>query len=411
MSDVTLTRGGERERVPDGGGGLQRPRADGSNGRQGRPIVQRARNASFAIPKIRSMSFMQKEKAEDIPDANASPWGVEESAEDVEKAQSDAKALADKQLQARLARKVSLNVGAIGSPMSPSMSFSSPRRTQERARESDGAPPSSNANVAGQAAMAKGIRKSMSRFGVGVGVEGDAASQSVGDFASSTSPTSTVSAESDSSTATLSHSVVAAIAPAMAVTKTKSKVIFEDVTATSIPSKLPSKSDAQQVSKEVSRNATRESSKVEPGAGTAKSGGDIRRDGQVEAMGARSKSKVRGGRRDSDEKAKGRDKEKEKEKLTKGKSRKFGFSKLRSALHGHKKEQGADSGDDDGDDDDTDGLVEIATEVVVERDGGDGGGKGVVFAKEPSLRDDDFVNYQTRLKDGKSWGRKSRALK
>jgi hypothetical protein len=392
---------------------LQRPRADVSNGRQGRPIVQRARNASFAIPKIRSMSFMQKEKAEDIPDANASPWGVEESAEDVEKAQSDAKALADKQLQARLARKVSLNVGAIGSPMSPSMSFSSPRRTLERARESDGAPPSSNANVAGQAAMAKGIRKSMSRFGVGVGVEGDAASQSVGDFASSTSPTSTVSAESDSSTATLAHSVVAAIAPAMAVTKTKSKVIFEDVTATAIPSKQPSKSDAQQVSKEVSRNATRESSKVEPGAGKAKGGGDIRRDGQVEAMGARSKSKVRGGRRDSDEKAMGRDKEKEKEKekLTKGKSRKFGFSKLRSALHGHKKEHDAGSGDDDGDDGDTDGPVEIATEVVVERDGGDGGGKGVVFAKEPSLRDDDFVNYQTRLKDGKSWGRKSRALK
>jgi hypothetical protein len=93
--------------------GERRREAPDINGRRqagGRPAVSRGRNPSFAIPKIRSPSFMQREKDEEIPDANSTPWGVEPTAE--EKAKEEAATAADRAIQARLTRKVSQAMAA-----------------------------------------------------------------------------------------------------------------------------------------------------------------------------------------------------------------------------------------------------------------------------------------------------------
>lgn len=79
--DLTVDRNRPSTDAPNpaasGAAGLQRQRQD-VPGRPGRPATSRVRNPSFAIPKIRSPSFMVREKSDDIPDAHASPWGVED---------------------------------------------------------------------------------------------------------------------------------------------------------------------------------------------------------------------------------------------------------------------------------------------------------------------------------------------
>lgn len=377
MSDVTMTRGGERERIPEGGGGLQRARAEGSNVRPGgRPIVQRARNASFAN-KIRSVSFMQKEKEAAIPDSNASPWGVEETPEEAERAKvADAKSHADRQLQSRLVKKVSINVSALGSPLSPSMSFSSPRRA-------DGTSPKGTAGSPAHATSPlKGIRRSMSRFGGNAAPDEDRTSMSPVSSASPACDTSQTGASS------AEPKVAPPTSPGAVVSRTRSKV--PEIEAG------PPIAGNNAVTKPASLTAT----------------GDEAKGGEGEAIkNAGAKSKLRGSQRESD------DKPKEKEKMAKGKSRKFGFSsKLRSAIgHGKKGDVEGPGGEDD----DEEGSLEKEHDITVQRGHGDGGGgedaggggKGVALAKDASLRDDDFVSYQTKPKEGKTWSRMSRVLK
>lgn len=426
-------------------------------------MVQRARNASFAIPKMRSVSFMQKEKEED-PNASASPWGVEETEEPDKGKGSDAKAMAERQLQTRMAKKMSLNVGALGGPTSPSLSFSSPRR-QNKDGILDPVSPKSSGNSPsgpGAAPLKKGIRKSISRFGA----IDDATAQSVGDFAAHSSPVSSVASpgsdapQSGGSSVPDSTGAAGAAAAAggdgsgaggaeggdggemVVLVKTRSRLLQQAAgeaesgqresatkprgAAAGNKVAFDGPAMSAHTSRQTSRQASRQASRQKSGQASRQKSGQG--DGGDKTHGSKSgylRSKSRyGGRRDSDEK-KGKDKDKDKEKdkdekhkLARGKSRKFGF--LRKRRKGDSDDSDDSSGSDSDGDEAPTGAPSMPN-VTLERGGGedkgaaggkaDGGGKGVAFAAQPSMRQDDFINYQTKPKDNAKWGRKSRALK
>jgi hypothetical protein len=425
-------RGGERDREPrspDGAGGLQRARADGAKERQaGRPLAQRARNASFAIQKIRSPSFLQKEKDEEIPNANASPWGVEEPTEP-EKEKPDAKALADKQLQNRVTKKLSLTITAMGSPTSSGMSFSSPRKVYpagggvgggDRDRELT-LPPGGISHSPSQMTKKGGVRKSMSRFGAAAAAEMEGISQSIGDFAAGGGATPALrDASSDPLGAReiAGAEVAAAVAAGagVSVTKTRSKARIEEA----MPVRGAAEAGAAAGSRERRGGAAEPVQTPDRAKGksarielvTGRKDGEERanladaRGGKGKDRDEKEKDKAeklsRGKSKDKDRDEKDREKDKT-EKLSKGRSKKFGFSsKLRSAMHYNKRDEEEDAS-----------LQDVDVEAVVEDDGdedSDGpAASGVEISKQTSLRQDDFVSYQTKPKTRKT-GRKSMGL-
>lgn len=416
MSQTEGERSRERERDNSGtNGGLQRARADGTNGRAtGRPLSQRTRNSSFAIPKMRSPSFMQREKEKEIPDANASPWGVEDDRTEAEK--SETKALADKHIQSRVSKKMS-GIGLPSSPSAASLSCTSPR-PKDRGRnlaeddQKDQRVPLTKSQSA--ASTKKGIRKNISRFG------GQEEMQGIAEYAAAHSPGSTISSTSSmrDGSSRLGSSSLAEDSDMSIVTKSKSKVqlVVSDNIDTS--GKAKPEGDLQKCkSKGVDRGKKSEKflgrrgskthekkdgdhSKLEtkksvakPGQqSTSKKANEESDSGSTKRRGLHIGSKEKEYDESSADTSKGKCKE-----FGKSKSKKFGFSlsrKHRSSHQGQSRHP-----DDDAEDTTAEGGIMENSEVS------GGFGAGQELTKELSIRQDDFVSYQT--KPGKSKGRKS----
>lgn len=358
--------GGERPRASTGdvGGGFQRPRTDGSSTRSsGRPLnnAQRTRNASFAMPRMRSPSFLVKEKDEETPDADESPWGVAET--EAEEKKESPRELADKQMQTRLTKKLSMSFTNLGSPTSPHQPIS---------------PQATSPTTPGTKTVGLGLRKSMSMFG--------------GNKAGIMSPTAA------SENVAMSAFAGAPGSP----TTPSSPQTFENLPVVNSKSRIMKDSDNHEP-------FPKETDKISQSDGNTNFNAP-RKAGQEEAEppGDAAKSqashRVRGARHHQ-----GEDIEKNK---VKHKKKGLG-SKLRSAIGGGKKEEDkVDSSDSDSDDEIVgDGGRGSGDHVS---SGGDGAVRenGVLF-KDPSLRNDDFVNYQTKPKDEKKWkaGRKSKLMK
>lgn len=454
MSQPENERPRERERDGGGGGaggGLQRARADGANGRvAGRPLVQRTRNASFAIPKMRSPSFMQKEKEEEIPDANASPWGVEDDRK-AEPEKTDAKALADKHIQSRVSRKMS-GMGLPSSPTASGISFTSPKaRERERGSDEDGKeagkdggkqPAVKIAAGASNSPSKKAIRKSMSRFG------GAEEMQGIGEFAAghSHSPGSTMSSTSSSARISPTNSGKGESLPSAGglddsgsnatIRKTKSGFQIDDGGGEAGGGGADDKAGNQKsmVSRKKSKGpggGDRErkgDGKVERGKGGKPVGRLASRQGERPSLekgksGLKSRSSM--GRKASEDKgAAGVGKRggvqisaKEKDydgpsddakgkgnSLGKTKSKKFGFSLGRR--HKGAGQDAKGEADDAGGAKETEKEEDGAGEAVGGGQGSAGAaGGGPAFGRELSIRQDDFVSYQT--KPAKQKGRKS----
>lgn len=341
--------GGERVRAGNGGGGMQRPRSDALNNRAaGRPMAQRARNASFALPRMRSPSFLVKEKDEDTPDANASPWGVEET--EAEK-KEHAKELSDKQMQTRLAKKVSMSFTNLSSPTTPGSSLS-PQAVSPNTVTPSGSP----------VTKSTGLRKSMSMFGgnkAGTSQSLIAAGENV-----SMKPSAGVSGSLAGTPTTHSNNSDSFKDSAVANMKSSVKPTDDQETSESFTNLVSSPSKAKHDEAESPLSLKERHHHY---------GEDVE------------KSKV--------------------------KHKKKGLgSKLRSAIRGGKREGEKDESESDGDEN-------SAADEATEGDGpisprGDSTPKDKgIFFKEPSTRVDDFVSYQTKPKDEKKWGRKSRMLK
>lgn len=337
--------GGERERAVNAGGGMQRPRSDAVNNRAaGRPMTQRARNASFALSRMRSPSFLVKDKDEGTPDSNASPWGVEET--EAEK-KEHAKELADKQMQIRLAKKVSISFTNLSSPATVGPSFL-PQAVSPNTMTLSGSPGTKSI----------GLRKSMSMFG------GSRAG---------TSQSPTAAGENVSMKAFTG-------VPGSPTTPSNNSDSFKDSKAAN--TKSSSKPTHDQETSESSINLVYSPSKAKRDEAESPASYKQRHHHHGEDA---EKSKV--------------------------KHKKKGLgSKLRSAIRGGKREGEKDEGESD-DDDDTAADDSIEDDGLFSpRGGSTPTDEGLLF-KEPSTRVDDFVSYQTKPKDEKKWGRKSRMLK